>query len=72
MNAQPMFDFHFSQIVKRSIPGTHLAEHLGHGAEFPGAEDFAARHVCLPVYPGMTYHAVEYVAEQVCRAWQPL
>ena len=47
-------------------------EHLGLGAEFPGAEDFAARHVCLPIYPGMTYQTVEYIAEQVCREWQPI
>jgi dTDP-4-amino-4,6-dideoxygalactose transaminase len=30
---------------------------------FPGAEEFCSRHVCLPIYYGMTREEAEYVVE---------
>jgi dTDP-4-amino-4,6-dideoxygalactose transaminase len=33
--------------------------------DFPIAEDLCKRHVCLPVYPGMTSEDAEYVVESI-------
>ncbi|WP_179137028.1 DegT/DnrJ/EryC1/StrS family aminotransferase [Candidatus Entotheonella palauensis] len=42
-----------------------VATKLGWQGHFPNAEKFCNRHICLPLYYGMTDEEAEYVADMV-------
>lgn len=41
---------------------------LGFTGEFPLADEYCNRHICLPIYPGMTKNMIEYTAIELCKA----
>jgi perosamine synthetase len=44
-----------------------IFSHLTNGREFPEADDFAARHICLPMWRGITFDVVDTVIEGLRR-----
>jgi dTDP-4-amino-4,6-dideoxygalactose transaminase len=50
-------------VYDRPLHSQPVATSLGFSGTFPKAVDFCARHVCLPIYVGMTSSETDYVVE---------
>lgn len=43
-----------------------IAEELGFVGEYPKADDVCSRHICLPLYPGLTEDQLSIIIDELC------
>lgn len=44
-----------------------IAKDLGFDGEFHNADDVCGRHICMPLYPGLTDDQIEEIVKELCQ-----